>query len=137
MAHHTSAPSMLRKAKGGGAMNTESMTDEMKALRMLLGDAPVVTPDTLTIGLGWLLATLKAETTRGSIGEARQAWATATQVAAVYGVKRSQAVDWLNRLAEQGKVRRWQSEAANGSKGHMRYNLDDIAAAWAVERGPR
>lgn len=135
MAYYASAPRNLRKQKGGGAMNTEGMTDEMKALRQLLGDAPVVTPDSLTVGLGWLLATIKAETMRGGAGEARQEWATATQVASVYGVKRSQAVDWLNRLAAQGKVRRWQSEAVNGSKGHMRYNLDDIAAAWAVERG--
>lgn len=116
-------------------MTPDAMTDEMQALRRLLGDAPVVTPDSLTVGLGWLLATLKAEVTKGGSGEVCQEWGTVSQVAAIYGVKRAQADTWVNRLVERGKVRRWQSETDNGARGVMRYNLGDIAKAWAVEQG--
>lgn len=116
-------------------MNPEAMSDEMQALRRLLGDAPVVTPDSLTVGLGWLLATLKANLGKGDSGNACQEWGTVSQVATIYGVKRAQADTWVNRLVEHGKVRRWQSETESGARGVMRYNLSDIAKAWAVEQG--
>lgn len=113
-------------------MNKESMTDDMQALRRLLGDAPVVTPDALTVGLGWVMAQVKAcIADKGSGGQ--QEWGTAQQVAKLYGVERAQANEWLNMLVEQGKVRRWQSDTQKGTKGHMRYNLADIASAWAVD----
>lgn len=116
-------------------MNPSAMTDEMQALRRLLGDAPVVTPDSLTLGLGWLLSTLKASLGKGEGNMAKQEWGTVMQVATIYGVKRAQADAWVNRLVECGKVRRWQSETDRGSRGVMRYNLADIAEAWAVEKG--
>lgn len=115
-------------------MNPDAMTEEMQALRRLLGDAPVVTPDSLTVGLGWLLAKLKAEIAEGG-GGCKQEWGTPDQVAAIYGIQRSQANVWVNQLVERGKVRRWQAETPTGGRGCMRYNMADIAAAWAVEQG--
>ena len=113
-------------------MNKEGMTDDMIALRRLLGDAPVVTPDALTRGLGWVMAQVKAcLADKGSGGQ--QEWGSAPQVAKLYGVERAQASEWLKLLVEQGKVRRWQPDTPKGAKGHMRYNLADIASAWAVD----
>lgn len=113
-------------------MNPDGMTDEMKALRRLLGDAPVVTPDALTAGLGWVMAQVRACLADKGVG-GKQEWGTAQQVAKLYGVERAQANEWLNMLVEQGKVRRWQSDTPKGAKGYMRYNLADIASAWAVD----
>lgn len=115
-------------------MKPEAMTEEMQALRRLLGDMPVVTTDALTVGLGWLLSTLKASLNNTGT-EGKQEWATPEQVAQIYGVQRAQANEWLARLVEQGRVRRWQAETRKGTPGHMRYNLSDIEAAYAVERG--
>ena len=41
-------------------MNPAALTEEGQALRRLLGDAPVVTPDGLAAFGSWLVATLKA-----------------------------------------------------------------------------
>lgn len=113
-------------------MNKDGMTDEMQALRRLLGDVPVVTPDSLTVGLGWVMAQVRAcLADKGNGG--KQEWGTAQQVATLYGVERAQANEWLNMLVQQGKVRRWQSDTPKGGKGYMRYNLADIASAWAVD----
>lgn len=117
-------------------MNPDALTEEGQALRRLLGDAPVVTPDGLAAFGSWLLAKLKAEVVKEGRG-CKQEWGTPEQVAAIYGVQRSQANVWINQLVECGKVRRWQSETPTGGQGHMRYNLADIAKAWAVEQGSR
>lgn len=112
-------------------MNKDGMTDDMMGLRRLLGDAPVVTPDALTVGLGWIVAQMRAcMEAKAEAGE--QQWGTAIQVARLYGVERDQANKWLNLLVEQGKVRRWQADTPRGTKGVMRYNLADIEKAWAV-----
>lgn len=116
-------------------MNPDALTEEGQALRRLLGDAPVVTPDALAVFGSWLVATLKASLGKNEGGEACQEWGTASQVASIYGVQRQQADVWVNRLVEQGKVRRWRAETENGGCGHMRYNLSDIAKVWAVEQG--
>lgn len=113
-------------------MNQDGMTDDMKALRRLLGNAPVVTPDALTAGLGWVMAQVKACLSDKPSGD-RQEWGTVQQIAKLYGVERSQANEWVHMLVEQGKVRRWQADTPRGTKGYMRYNLADIAAAWAVD----
>lgn len=116
-------------------MNPDAMTDEMQALRRLLGDELVVTPDSLTVGLGWLLAKLKAhaEDTPADVG---QVWARPLQIAERFGVKRAQVNAWLARLVEQGKVRRWQPETAKGTKGDTYYSLPDLEKAWSLDPLP-
>ncbi len=116
-------------------MNPDAMTEEGQALLRLLGGEGAALDSTRLAAFGsWLVATLKAEVVKGDSG-CKQEWGTPEQVAAIYGVQRAQANVWLNKLVERGKVRRWQAETANGGQGFMRYNLDDIAKAWAVEQG--
>lgn len=116
-------------------MNPDTMTDEMQALRRLLGDELVVTPDSLTVGLGWLLAKLKAheEDTPADVG---QVWARPQQIAERFGVKRAQVNTWLALLVAQGKVRRWQPETAKGTKGDTYYYLPDVEKAWSLDTLP-
>lgn len=111
-------------------MNTDALSDEGQALRRLLGDVPVVTPDGLAIFGSWLVATLKAQ---DSPADAGQVWARPLQIAERFGAGKSQVNTWLTRLVAQGKVRRWQPETAKGTKGDTYYFLPDIEKAWAVD----
>ena len=120
-------------------MNPDALTEEGQALRRLLGDVPVVTPDVLSVFGSWLMAKLKA-LADNSPAAGKQEWARPLQIAERFGVKRAQVNTWLSRLVEQGKVRRWQPETAKGTKGDTYYYLPDIEKAWAVdckERGER
>ncbi len=111
-------------------MNIDALSDEGQALRRLLGDVPVVTPDGLAAFGCWLLATLKAQ---DSPADAGQIWARPLQIAERFGAGKSQVNTWLARLVAQGKVRRWQPETAKGAKGDTYYYLPDIEKAWAVD----
>ena len=113
-------------------MNPDALTEEGQALRRLLGDAPVVTPDGLAAFGSWLVATLKAHAD-DSPAEAGQMWARPTQIASRFGAKRSQVNVWLARLVAQGKVRRWQPETAKGTKGDTFYYLPDLEKAWSLD----
>ena len=116
-------------------MNPDALTEEGQALRRLLGDVPVVTPDGLAAFGCWLLSTLKAhaEDTPADVG---QVWARPLQIAERFGVKRAQVNAWLARLVEQGKVRRWQPETAKGTKGDTYYSLPDLEKAWSLDPLP-
>lgn len=116
-------------------MNADALTDEGQALRRLLGDAPVVTPDGLAAFGSWLLATLKAQA-QETPAEGGQMWARPSQIAARFGAKRSQVNTWLARLVEQGKVRRWQPETSKGTKGDTYYSLPDLEKAWSLDPLP-
>lgn len=108
----------------------QSLTDDAQALRLLLGDAPVITPDALAAFGGWMIAKMKnmSEDRRAAC----QVWARPAQIAERFGVKRAQANTWLARLVEAGKVRRWVPETARGTAGDTYYNLEDIEKAWSV-----
>lgn len=112
-------------------MNNTALNDDGQALRLLLGDAPVVTPDSLAAFGSWMIAKIKSlESNRGA---ARQVWARPSQIAERFGVKRAQVTVWLSRLVEAGKVRRWQPETARGTAGDTYYNLEDIESAWRLK----
>lgn len=113
-------------------MNNAVLTDDAQALRLLLGDMPVITPDTLAAFGGWMLAKMKELDKRG--GGAGQVWARPSQIAERFGVKRAQVAAWLSRLVEAGKVRRWQPETARGTAGDTYYNVEDIENAWKIEK---
>ena len=114
-------------------MNPDALPEEGQALRRLLGDAPVVTPDGLAVFGSWLVATLKAQDRPAEVG---QKWARPLQIAERFGVKRAQVNAWLARLGEQGKVRRWQLETAKGTKGDTYYSLPDLEKAWSLDPLP-
>lgn len=111
-------------------MKAEQLTEQGQALRRLLGDAPVVTPDGLAVFGSWLVATLKEQEKPVESG---QMWARPSQIAEIYGVKRAQVNTWLARLVAQGKVRRWQPETEKGTKGDTYYCLSDIEKAWSLD----
>lgn len=112
--------------------NKEQLTADGCALRMLLGDAPVVTPDSLAAFGSWMIAKIKSlDSNRGGEG---QAWARPSQIAERFGVKRAQVNAWLARLVEAGKVRRWQPETARGTAGDTYYNIEDIEKAWEIQK---
>lgn len=113
-------------------MHPGSLPDEGQALRRLLGDSLVVTPDGLAAFGIWMLAKIK-EVSEDSPVESGQVWARPLQIAERYGVKRAQVNTWLARLVAQGKVRRWQPETAKGTKGDTYYYLPDIEKAWSVD----
>lgn len=113
-------------------MNGRALTDDAQALRLLLGDMPVITPDTLAAFGGWMLAKMKELDKRNAGGG--QVWARPSQIAERFGVKRAQVAAWLARLVEANKVRRWQPETARGTAGDTYYNLDDIENAWKIEK---
>ena len=113
-------------------MDKNILTDDAQALRLLLGDMPVITPDTLAAFGGWMLAKMKELDKRQ--GGAGQVWARPSQIAERFGVKRAQVAAWLSRLVEAGRVRRWQPETARGTAGDTYYNLEDIETAWKYEK---
>lgn len=116
-------------------MNPSALTEEAQALRLLLGDMPVVTPDGLAVFGSWLLATLRNQDADAPAVNT-QMWGRPKQIAKRFGAGRSQANAWVERLAEQGKVRRWQPETAKGTKGDTYYYLPDIEKAWALDPIP-
>lgn len=113
-------------------MNNTILTDDAQALRLLLGDMPVITPDTLAAFGGWMLAKMKELDKRH--GGAGQVWARPSQIAERFGVKRAQVAAWMSRLVEAGKVRRWQPETARGTAGETYYNLEDLERAWMMKK---
>lgn len=113
-------------------MTNDILTEEGQALRRLLGDLPVVTPDTLAVACVWLLAKIKE--LDKSNGRGGQVWARPLQIAERFGAKRSQVCIWLARLAEAGKVRRWSPETPLGTRGDTYYNIEDIEKAWILEK---
>lgn len=113
-------------------MNPGALTEDGQALRRLLGDVPVATPDGLAVLGSWLLATLKAHIESNQV-TGKQEWARPLQIAELFGVKRAQVNTWLSRLVAQDKVRRWQPETAKGTKGDTYYYLPDIEKAWSVD----
>lgn len=113
-------------------MNVNSFSDDARALRLLLGDMPVITPDTLAAFGGWMLAKMKEFDKTTPAGG--QVWARPSQIAARFGVKRAQVAAWLSRLVEAGKVRRWQPETARGTAGDTYYNIADLENVWKLER---
>lgn len=113
-------------------MNKISLTDDAQALRLLLGDMPVITPDTLAAFGGWMLAKMKElDKNHGGCG---QVWARPAQIAERFGAGRAQVCVWLSRLVEAGKVRRWQPETARGTAGDTYYHLEDIENAWRMQK---
>lgn len=106
----------------------EVMDDEQAALRRLLGNDTVATPDNLAAGLRWAVATLRQELAArpAPVG---QEWATLGQVMQIYGKKKSAACEMLNRLRELGKVRVCVPPTGMSGKGDTLYNLRDIEAA--------
>lgn len=113
-------------------MNPDALTEEGQALRRLLGDAPVVTPDGLAAFGSWLVATLKNKDADAPAVDV-QMWARPAQIAARFGAGRTQVNVWLARLVEQGKVRRWRPETAKGTKGDTFYSLPDLEKAWRLD----
>ena len=112
-------------------MNINNLTEDAQALRLLLGDMPVITPDSLAAFGGWMLAKMKELDKRS--GSGGQVWARPSQIAERFGVKRAQVASWLSRLVEAGKVRRWQPETARGTAGETYYNLEDLEKAWTIK----
>lgn len=105
--------------------------DEAALARLLgVGRDTVVTPDALSAGLRWVVATVrKIQEERPADGG--QVWLRASDVAARYGVGRSQAHAWLVKLRELGKVRVQNPIAGKAGKGDTFYYLPDIEAAFA------
>ena len=112
-------------------MSTPSLTDEGEALRLLLGNETVATPETLTRGLVWILSKVREEL-QNRPAAAGQVWGTVEDFMIRYGWKKSQAHLQLTRLAERGAVR---IQKPNGETGRgTYYNIADVEKAWSVER---
>lgn len=110
----------------------ELMDDEQAALMRLINpeSSPITTPDMLIKFGVWLMAKVRQEIADNP-APVGQAWATPAQIAKIYGVKRQQADKWLRRLRELGKVRTQCPISGKHDKGDMKYNLRDVAAAYA------
>lgn len=111
----------------------DSLPEEARALRLLLGDCPVVTPDALVQFGAWLLACLKDQN-RDLLAEGGQQWARPSQLAVRFGCRRSQMAVWLAALRAAGGVRMWQPELPGASKSHTYYNIADIERAWQLQQ---
>lgn len=106
-----------------------SNQDEESTLARLLGNDTVATPASLNAGLRWAVATLRRDLAeRPAYGG--QVWLRVSDVAARYGVGRSQAHAWLVKLRELGKVRVQNPIAGKAGKGDTFYYLPDIEAAF-------
>lgn len=121
--------------------NPEVMDDEQAALARLLNPAssPITTPEMLIKFGVWMMAKVRQEIADNP-APVGQVWATPGQIAKIYGVERQQANRWLRRLRELGKVKPQCPISGKHDKGDMKYNLREIAAAFAenaerVERG--
>lgn len=112
--------------------------DDEAALARLLGVGrdTVVTPAALSAGLRWVVATVrKAQGERPAANG--QTWLRVSDVAARYGVGRSQAHAWLLKLRELGKVRIQNPIAGKSGKGDTFYYLPDIEAAFSENAAAR
>lgn len=123
--------------RGGGSMNVEEGTgqDEKQVLARLLGiggGAPVATPEMLSIGLQWLLAMVKHELEKHPAADVQQ-WMAPKEIIEHFGISRERVFSYLRRLKAEGKVRMIRPTGAAGEKGHTRYNVADLEAAWKVE----
>lgn len=117
-------------------MNTTATipaTDTAAALRRLLGDCPVITPDALATFGTWLLSVLKEEN-RTLLAEGGQQWARAGQLAMRFGCRRSQMSAWLAALRAEGTVRVCRPHLPDGTESHHYYNIADIERAWLLTR---
>lgn len=117
-------------------MNTTTTipaTDTAAALRRLLGDCPVITPDALATFGTWLLSVLKEEN-RSLLSEGGQQWARAGQLAMRFGCRRSQMSAWLAALRAEGTVRVCRPHLPDGTESHHYYNIADIERAWLLAR---
>ncbi len=115
------------------ATATISTTDTAAALRRLLGDCPVITPDALATFGTWLLSVLKEEN-RSLLSEGGQQWARAGQLAMRFGCRRSQMSAWLAALRAEGTVRVCRPHLPDGTESHHYYNIADIERAWLLAR---
>ena len=111
---------------------TETMDDEQAALLRLINpeSSPITTPDMLIKFGVWLMAKVRQEIADNP-APVGQSWATPAQIAKIYGVKRQQADRWLRRLRELDKVRVQVPLGGKNDKGDTKYNLNDVAAAFA------
>lgn len=114
-------------------MSTIPTTDTAAALRRLLGDCPVITPDALATFGTWLLSVLKEEN-RTLLAEGGQQWARAGQLAMRFGCRRSQMSAWLAALRAEGAVRVCRPHLPDGTESHHYYNIADIERAWLLAR---
>lgn len=110
----------------------EVIDDEQASLMRLINpeSSPITTPDMLIKFGVWLMAKVRQEIADNP-APVGQAWATPAQIAKIYGVKRQQADRWLRRLRELGKVKPQCPLSGAKDKGDMKYNLREIAAAFA------
>lgn len=115
------------------ATATIPATDTAAALRRLLGDCPVITPEALATFGTWLLSVLKEEN-RSLLSEGGQQWARAGQLAMRFGCRRSQMSAWLAALRAEGTVRVCRPHLPDGTESHHYYNIADIERAWLLAR---
>ncbi len=123
----------LRQNNMTTTMPPDTLPESAQALRRLLGDCPVVTPDSLAQFGAWLLSSLKDQN-RDLLAEGGQHWARPGQLAVRFGCKRSQMSVWLASLRAAGKVRMWQPELPGEAKSHTYYNIADIERAWQLKQ---
>lgn len=109
-------------------MSADVDVDEEKAiLSRLLGSG--LSTDGLAAGLQWVLAMVRKELAERP-GTGGQEWGRVQDVMRIYGVSRSQANAWLDRLRELGKVRVGNPISGTKGKGDTLYYLPDIEAAF-------
>lgn len=106
--------------------------DEESALCRLLGvgASPVATPENLAAGLRWVVSVFRKELAeRPTVGG--QVWVRLADIQARYGIGRSQACAWVQRLREMGLVRVQNPISGRSGKGDTFYYLPDIDAAFS------
>lgn len=108
-------------------MKPEQLTEDGQEIRRLLGDG--LSADGLAAALDCHLQKVRSivENRPAPIG---RVWATAGEVASMYGLKSKQIFDWLNKAKESGKVR---TQLPSGGAKGLYYNIADLDALWKVE----